>query len=176
MSVAHDVQTMNHLRVTHFRVGSLCQLATFQNAPVSGCCDGKCLKVSRWLHLQVLPELWQVHIVHFRTSLRHRIFYPTAHFASLWNVWSQSDSFSVFLRFRSIFLQLLESIWFAPGQAAWCFAWIVATWEHRFNALDWFSVAFGCTSGSNADMFKRFFQWSGAKRALKRQLQLCVLS
>lgn len=32
-------------------------------------------RVGLWiLQLQVLPELWQVHILHFRTSLRHRIF------------------------------------------------------------------------------------------------------
>lgn len=43
MSVA-----MNHLRFAP-RAGSLCQLATFQNAAVSGCCDDEqFLKLSRW--------------------------------------------------------------------------------------------------------------------------------
>lgn len=174
MSVAYHVPAMNHLRFTP-RAGSLCQLATFQNAAVSGCCDDEqFLKLSRWpvdFAVAGPPRtLASSHPTLQNKSATQNLqdcpfeCFGASRIVSLWFFNSAGQSSCSFWR-----------VYDSPlAQAARRFAWIVATWEDRLNSIDWFNIAFdcGCTSGSNADMFKRFFQWSGAKRARKRQLQL----
>lgn len=174
MSVAYHVPAMNHLRFTP-RAGSLCQLATFQNAAVSGSCDDEqFLKLSRW------PVDFAVAGPPRTLASSHPTLQNKSATQNL-----QDCPFECFGASRIVSLCFFNSagqsscsfwrVYDSPlAQAARRFAWIVATWEDRFNSLDWFNIAFdcGCTSGSNADMFKRFFQWSGAKRARKRQLQL----